>query len=56
MVGDQHNDDSVLQPDRPLLREAERYARVGERTFYNWYTMLSAEEQRIVKQHMEQRD
>ena len=37
----------------PLIEAAERHARVGERTFWNWFQTLIPDERRQVEHHMQ---
>ena len=41
--------------DGTLIEEAEKWAKVGERSFYNWYATLSRDEQCQVKHHMDRK-
>lgn len=36
----------------PLIEQADHYATIGERTFWNWFQTLTPDEQRQVDHHM----
>lgn len=42
--------------DTALTDEADRWAKLGERSFWSWYQTLTRDDQRIVEHHMNRRD